>query len=93
MARFDFEVPDWVVESAGKTPETFVSALRLAAAMFWYGRGEISQGTGAAIAGLDRTDFLLALSKHKQDIIVVDFEDLDRELSRAAQERRHSTDG
>jgi predicted HTH domain antitoxin len=83
MARFDFEVPDWVVESAGSTPETFMSALRLAAAMFWYGRGEISQGTGAAIAGLDRTDFLLALSKHKQDIFNLDDEELDHELSRA----------
>ena len=30
--------------------------MRLAAAIHWYGRGEISQERAAGIAGLDRTD-------------------------------------
>jgi hypothetical protein len=93
MATFSFEVPDWVVPATHTTPATFVPALRLAAAMFWYGRGEISQGTAAAVAGLDRAAFLLAISKQKQDVIVVDFDDLDAELNRVAAERERSADG
>jgi predicted HTH domain antitoxin len=67
--------------------------LRLAAAMFWYGRGAISQGTAAAVAGLDRTTFLLEISKHKQDIFALEPEDLQRELDRIAAEYHRSADG
>ena len=93
MATFSFEVPDWVPKATGETADSFLPALRLAASMFWYGRGEISQGTAAAVAGLDRATFLLAISKHKQDVIVVDFEDLDYELKRVAADRARSADG
>jgi hypothetical protein len=41
-----------------RSPEEFVRELRLAAAIHWYECGEISQEKAAAIAGLDRTDFL-----------------------------------
>ena len=34
------------------TDEQFARALRLAAAIYWYERGMISQGKGAEIAGL-----------------------------------------
>jgi predicted HTH domain antitoxin len=56
--------------------------LRLAAAAHWYQLGRISQEAAAEIAGLDRTDFLLALAKMGKDSFIVDFEDLDRELDR-----------
>jgi predicted HTH domain antitoxin len=56
--------------------------LRLAAAVQWYQQGRISQGWAATIAGLDRTDFLLALARLGMDSFVVDFADLDRELAR-----------
>ena len=93
MLTFSFDVPEWVPKATGESPETFLGALRLAAAMFWYERGEISQGTGAAVAGLDRTDFLLSISKHKVSIFNYDVEDLQRELSRIAAERERGTDG
>jgi hypothetical protein len=93
MATFSFEVPEWVIGSTGQTPDTFVPWLRLAAAMFWYGRGAISQGTAAAVAGLDRTTFLLEISKHKQDIFALEPEDLQRELDRIAAEYHRSADG
>lgn len=82
MALVTFEVPDEAMRAISPTPEEFACAVRLAAAMFWYGRAEVSQGTAAAIAGLNLRDFLFALSRHKQDIFVVDFDDLDRELAR-----------
>ena len=82
MVTVSFEVPEVAMRAVSPTPEEFACAVRLAAAMFWYARAEISQGTAAAIAGLDRTEFLFALSRHQQDIFVVDFDDLDRELAR-----------
>ena len=45
-------------------------------------RGEISQEKAAQVAGLDRTDFLLALAREGEDAFVVDFADLEKELQR-----------
>lgn len=82
MPTLSFDLPDEAMRSVAAASDEFVCKLRLAAAMYWYGRTEVSQGTAAAIAGMDRTDFLLALSRHEQDIFTVDFDDLDRELAR-----------
>jgi predicted HTH domain antitoxin len=82
MTTLSFDLPDEAIRSVAATPEEFLCELRLAAAVFWYGRSAVSQGTAAAIAGLDRTDFLLALSRHQHDIFPVDLDDLDRELAR-----------
>ena len=82
MATISFEVPDDAMRAVTETPEQFACAVRLAAAMFWHSRAEVSQEMCAAIAGLDRTDFMLALSRHNLDIFVVDWDDFDRELAR-----------
>jgi len=76
------ELPETVFSARRRSPDEFVHDLRLAAAIHWYQRGEISQEKAAQIAGLDRTDFLLALAREQVDAFVVDFEDLDRELVR-----------
>jgi len=57
--------------------------MRLAAAIHWYQRGDLSQEKAAQVAGMDRTDFLLALSKAGVDAFKVDFDDLRVELERA----------
>ena len=44
--------------------------------------GETPDSVAAEIAGLDRTDFLLALARLGKDSFAVDFEDLDCELAR-----------
>ena len=41
--------------------------MRLAAAIHWFKRGEISQEKAAQVAGLDRTDFLLALARKGEE--------------------------
>ena len=65
-------------------PETVYSVLHgsLAASVHWYQQGRISQAWAAKIAGMDRTDFLLALARLGKDSFGVDFEDLHSELSR-----------
>ena len=75
-----FKLPDEVFSALRRSPEEFVGELRLAAAVHWYQRGEISQEKAAQVAGLDRTDFLLALAEEKAPAFVVDPADLKREL-------------
>ncbi len=58
-----FDVADEALQSLGLTPEQFAAEVRLAAAAFWYDRGVISQGIGARIAGLDRWQFMLGISR------------------------------
>jgi hypothetical protein len=82
MTTLSFELPDDVVAARHATPEEFACALRLAAAMHWYGRGEISHERAATIAGLSRAELDDALSAARQDVFAVDLDDLDGELAR-----------
>lgn len=82
MPHVDVELPEKVYSVLQLTPSEFGPELRLAAAMHWYGQGRISQEWAAEIAGLDRTDFLLALARSGKESFGVDFDDLDHELSR-----------
>jgi predicted HTH domain antitoxin len=82
MQKVTLELPDDVFSALRRSPEEFAQELRLAAAIHWYERGEVSQEKAARIAGLDRTDFLLALASEKANAFVVDFDDLNRELER-----------
>jgi predicted HTH domain antitoxin len=83
MRKVTLELPDDVFSALRRSPEEFARELRLAAAIHWYERGEVSQEKAARIAGLDRTEFLLALATEKANAFVVDFDDLKRELERA----------
>jgi predicted HTH domain antitoxin len=49
--------------------------------MNWYRRGAISQEVAASVAGLDRTDFLLALARHGEDSFHVNLDELAREIA------------
>jgi hypothetical protein len=82
MTIISFDVPPEVFSTLKASPDGFARELRLAAAIFWYQRGQISQEKAAQIAGLDRTDFLMALAREQVDAFQVDFDDLERELAR-----------
>ncbi|WP_211239059.1 UPF0175 family protein [Desulfonatronum lacustre] len=58
MVRLTLELPDEVFSARKQPPRLFGHDLRLATAIHWYARGEISMEKGALIAGLDRNDFL-----------------------------------
>jgi predicted HTH domain antitoxin len=83
MQKVTLELPEDVSSALRRSPEEFARELRVAAAIHWYERGEVSQEKAARIAGMDRTDFLFALVGEKANAFVVDFEDLKRELERA----------
>jgi predicted HTH domain antitoxin len=65
-----------------RSPDEFASELKLAAAIHWYERGQISQEKAASFVGLDRTDFLLELAQRGENAFVVDIADLEKELQR-----------
>jgi len=88
MAAVTIELPEGAFSGLGDTPEAFVRELRLAAAIFWYSRGEISQGKGAQIAGLSRREFIQALSRAHVDAIQINDEELKDEVERDLQARR-----
>ncbi len=82
MTHVSVELPETVYSVLHCSPDELGKELRLAASAHWYQQGRISQEWAAKIAGMDRTDFLLALARMGKDSFVLDFEDLDNELSR-----------
>lgn len=82
MQTLTFDIPDELFSALRRTPRELARDLRLAAAIHWYRRAELSQDKATALAGLDRTDLLLELSRQGVDAFVVDFEDLDIEPGR-----------
>ncbi|MCP4679826.1 MAG: UPF0175 family protein [Deltaproteobacteria bacterium] len=76
------DLPESAFSALRTTPESFVSEMRLAAAIKWYEAGMISQSKGAEIAGVSRQEFLDALSRFKVSPFQVTSEQLTEELAR-----------
>ena len=88
MASVSVEMPEGVFSALHRTPEEFAKEMRLAAAIHWYSRGEISQGRGAEIAGLGRREFLEALYRAEVPACQVTIEELKEEVERDLRSRR-----
>jgi predicted HTH domain antitoxin len=82
MTRVNLDLPEEVFSARRLAPDDFVRDMRLAAAIYWYQKDEISQEKAAQIAGLNRRDFLAALVREQVDVFTVDFDDLQQELNR-----------
>ncbi len=82
MTTVTIDFPEGVFSALRKSPNEFGKELRLAAAIYWYQRTEISMERAAEVAGLDRVDFLDALAKRGIDVFQVDMDDLREELRR-----------
>ncbi|MEK7795744.1 MAG: UPF0175 family protein [Candidatus Hydrogenedentota bacterium] len=82
MAAVTFDMPERVFTALRYAPHEFSNELRLAAAALWYEQGKVSQEIAAEIAGLDRTDFLLALSRMGKESFHFNHSELDNELTR-----------
>ena len=88
MRTITIEVPDQLPPGIAASNEDLAREFRLAAAIFWYDRGLISQGKGAEIAGLTRSEFIDALSAAHVDALQVTPEELRAELERTLDARR-----
>lgn len=82
MATLTMDIPSEVFSSLRRSPEEFAAEMRIAAAIYWYTRGELSQGKAAEVAGMQRVEFIDELARRRVDAFVVDPADLNRELSR-----------
>jgi predicted HTH domain antitoxin len=88
MPAVTIDLPEQTIAKLGGTPEEFAREMRLAAAIFWYSQGIVSQGKGAEIAGLSRREFIEALGRAKVDAIQITPEELRDEVERDLQARR-----
>ena len=59
QVQFDTDV----CAALGKSPEEISEELKVAAAIFWYARGLVSQGKAAEIAGQSRAAFIDVLAE------------------------------
>ncbi|TVR62910.1 MAG: UPF0175 family protein [Candidatus Competibacteraceae bacterium] len=83
MSQIAIDLPDEVFSARKQPPREFARQLRLAAAIHWYARGEISMEKAAMIAGLDRVDFLAALAAEQVEVFQVDLASLQEQLNHA----------
>ena len=82
------QVPDVLLANLATSSEELSREIRLAAAIHLYGRGLVTQGTGAEIAGLSRRDFIEALGRAEVPACQVTSEELTEEVERAYQAHR-----
>lgn len=82
MATVTMDLPDDICAVLRRSPRELEREIRLAAAIDWYGRGMISQGRAAEIAGIPRADLIDALALRKIEVVQVDLDALDQELAR-----------
>lgn len=80
MTTVTIYLPEEAFSALRRSPPEFAREMRLAAAIHWYARGEISQEKAALIAGLDRADFLAILAAQRIEVFKVDIDSLEREL-------------
>ena len=88
MRTITIEIPEHLPPEIAASDEGLAREFRLAAAIYWYDRGLISQGKGAEIAGLTRSEFIDALSAAHVDVLQVTPEELRAELERTLDARR-----
>ncbi len=82
MPTVTFDVPDGALSALRLSPPEFVKEMRVAAALLWYSKGEISQSKAADIAGTSRAEFIDALSHRRIPVVQVTAEELQEEIHR-----------
>jgi predicted HTH domain antitoxin len=82
MSTVSFDVPDDLLKALKSTPEAAVREIRLAAALYWCGRGEISTSTAAQLAGRTYAEFLEEATRRKVDLYHYDIEKIREEAGR-----------
>ncbi|MGC8947442.1 MAG: UPF0175 family protein [Anaerolineae bacterium] len=63
--RIAVELPASVLSALREDPDRFVAEMRLAAAVKWYEMGLLSQSKAAEVAGISRSEFLIALARFR----------------------------
>jgi predicted HTH domain antitoxin len=79
--QISLELPRSVLSALRQDPTSFVSEMRLAAAVKWYEMRRISQAKAAEVAGLSRSEFLAALAQFDVSPFQYNADDIVAEVS------------
>jgi predicted HTH domain antitoxin len=79
--QISLELPRSVLSALRQDPASFVSEMRLAAAVKWYEMRRISQAKAAEVAGLSRSEFLAALAQFDVSPFQYNADDIVTEVS------------
>jgi predicted HTH domain antitoxin len=81
--QLQVDIPPHLPDSLQQTPEAFAQEAKLAMAAKLYEMGRLSSGTAAALAGMDRMQFLHELQHYKVPMIDLDAEELRQDIAHA----------
>lgn len=81
------ECPQEVLVSLKETPETMEREIRIAAAAKLFEIGKLSSGRAAQLAGMERVEFLLSLSRYRVSALDVTPEELEADIASARHAR------
>lgn len=82
MPTITIDVPEGALSALRLSPAEFVKEMRIAAALLWYSRGEVSQSKAAEIAGTSRAEFIDELAHRRIPAVQVTLEELTDEIHR-----------
>ena len=82
MPTVSFELAEDQLRDLGTNPAEATRKLRLAAAFHLCGRGQLSTGKAARLAGISYTEFLEEAVRQKVDLYQYDIEDIKEEVTR-----------
>jgi predicted HTH domain antitoxin len=82
MPTVTFDVPQGALSALRLSPSEFVKEMRVAAALLWYSKGEISQSKAAEVAGTSRAEFIDELAHRQIPVVQVTAEELNEEVHR-----------
>jgi predicted HTH domain antitoxin len=79
MTQITVDIPEGSLASLHKAPESFAREMRIAAAVQYYERRELSQERAAELAGLARLAFVEALGRYGVSLFQTTAAELTRE--------------
>jgi predicted HTH domain antitoxin len=82
MPTITIDVPEGALSALRLSPAEFVREMRVAAALLWYSRGELSQSKAAEIAGTSRAEFIDELAQRRIPVVQITAEELEDEIHR-----------
>jgi predicted HTH domain antitoxin len=75
MATISVDLPAETLEALRQSSDELAHDLRVAAAIYWYAQGRLSQERAAQAAGLNRQEFILAVGRAGVNIFQSDAEE------------------
>ena len=82
MTRVTIDLPDGAFSALRRSPQEFVTEMRIAASLLWYSQGEISQSKASEIAGTSRARFIDELARRRIPVVQATVDELREEMDR-----------